>query len=90
MNLPAKHGVPMVRIVVRNLDKGVISRLKRRATLLGRSVEAEARQILNNAAQDTNKAAVGLGSRIAVRFAGNSLTEELLELRGQRPTPPRF
>lgn len=80
----------MAQIVVRNLDETVKARLKRRATLHGRSMEEEVRQILNNAAREAGKTPLGLGSRIAARFAGTGLIAELPELRGQRPRPPTF
>ena len=80
----------MAQIVVRNLDETVKTRLNRRATLHGRSMEEEVRQILSNAARETGKATQGLGTRIAARFAGIGLTEDIPELRGQRPQPARF
>lgn len=80
----------MAQIVVRNLDEDVKARLKKRAVLHGRSMEEEVRQILNNAAKDSGKSTRGLGTRIAARFAGIGLTEDIPELRGQRPRPARF
>lgn len=80
----------MAQIVVRNLDETVKARLKRRATLHGRSMEEEVRQILGNAAKESGKTSQGLGTRIAARFAGIGLTEDIPELRGQRPRPASF
>ena len=80
----------MAQIVVRNLDETVKTRLKRSATLHGRSMEEEVRQILNNAARESGKTKQGLGTRIAARFTGIGLTEDIPELRGQRPRPAKF
>ena len=80
----------MAQIVVRNLDEGVKARLKKRASMHGRSMEEEVRQILNNAAREPAVARTGLGSRAAARFAGLGWTGELPELRGQSPRLPKF
>lgn len=80
----------MAQIVVRNLDETVKTRLKRRATSHGRSMEEEVRQILGNATLESAKTSQGLGTRIAARFAGIGLTEDVVELRGQRPRPAKF
>ena len=80
----------MAQIVVRNLDETVKTRLKRRATLHGRSMEEEVRQILSNAAKESGKTTQGLGTRIAARFAGIGLSDDIVELRGRRPRPARF
>lgn len=57
----------MAQIVVRNLDETVKTRLKRRATLHGRSMEEEVRQILSNAARESGKTTQGLGTCGAAR-----------------------
>ena len=80
----------MAQIVVRNLDETVKTRLKRRATLHGRTMEEEVRQILSDAARDSGIATQGLGTRVAARFAGIGLAEDIPELRGQRPRPAKF
>ena len=80
----------MARIVVRNLDETVKSRHKRPATLYGRTMEAEVRQILSDAARESGIATQGFGTRIAARFAGIGLAEDFLELRGHRPRPAKF
>jgi plasmid stability protein len=80
----------MAQIVVRNLDETVKARLKKRATLHGRSMEEEVRQILNNASKETIRTATGLGSRIAARFTGIGLTTDIPEMRGQTPRQPKF
>ena len=80
----------MAQIVVRNLEDDVKARLKKRAALHGCSMEEEVRQILNNAAKDSGRSTLGLGTRIAARFAGIGLTEDIPELRGQQPRPAKF
>jgi antitoxin FitA len=41
----------MAQILVRNLDEEVVRKLKRRAKLLGRSLQSEAKRILEEAAE---------------------------------------
>jgi plasmid stability protein len=72
----------MSQVVVRNLEDGVKAALKRRASLHGWSMEEEARQILRKAVL-ADSASTALGSRIAARFAGCGLVEDLPELHGQ-------
>jgi plasmid stability protein len=59
--------------------------LKQRAKRHGRSVEAEIREILRTAVHEGSPPVTKLGSRIAGRFKGKGLREELPELRGQPP-----
>ena len=73
----------MAQVVVRNIEDDVKARLKRRADVHGRSMEAEIREILRNAAREENQAPPKLGSRIAARFKKTGLTTDLPELRGQ-------
>ena len=72
----------MSQVVVRNLEDGVKAGLKRRALLHGWSMEEEARQILRKAVF-ADSSPTPLGSRIAARFAGCGLDEDLPELHGQ-------
>ncbi len=69
----------MVTITVRRLDEDVVTRLKRRAALNNRSLEAEARHILECAADD-NMAA----KRSTFLEASDRLREKT---RGRRQTP---
>ena len=74
----------MAQLVVRNLDDEVKRRLRERAARRGRSMEEEVREILRAAAvQDDAPSPEPLGTRIARRFAGLDLTDDLPELRGQ-------
>lgn len=79
----------MAQLLVRNLDDDVKERLRRRAARRGHSMEEEARDILRAAAdQDESELpGVGLGTRIAGRFAGLGLTGDVAELRGQPAVP---
>ncbi len=80
----------MAQFVVRHLEEDVKARLKRRAELHGRSMEEEVRQILRNAAKESNKPLPKLGSRIAARFAKTGLKDDIPELRGQPVRPADF
>lgn len=73
----------MSQVVVRNLEDGIKAGLKQRASLHGWSMEEEARQILRKAVLADSVGSIPLGSRIAARFAGFGLPEDLPELRGQ-------
>ena len=73
----------MSQVVVRNLDEGVKAGLKHRALLHGWSMEEEVRQILRKAVLADSSSSMPLGSRIAARFIGSGLLEDLPELRGQ-------
>jgi antitoxin FitA len=80
----------MAQFTVRNLEETVKTRLKRRASRHGTSLEEEVRQILRNAVKDEGRARTKLGSRIAARFSRVGLGPELPELRGQKPKPADF
>jgi plasmid stability protein len=77
----------VAQFIVRQLEEEVKIRLQRRAERHGRSMEAEVREILRDAAKDDGRPIGKLGSRIAARFRGHGLESELPELRGQRPRP---
>jgi len=72
----------MSQVVVRNLEEGVKAGLKQRAALHGWSMEEEVRQILRKVVL-ADASASPLGSRIAARFAGCGIKEDLPELHGQ-------
>jgi antitoxin FitA len=75
----------MAQVVVRQLEENVKERLRRRAKAHGRSVEAEIREILRAAVQESTPPVAKLGSRISGRFKGKGLRDTLPELRGQPP-----
>jgi len=80
----------MAQIVVRQLDDDVKDKLQRRAKRHGRSTEEEVREILRNAVRSESRRRAPLGSRLASRFRGLGLTEEIAELRGQPIEPAGF
>ncbi len=80
----------MAQLIVRNLDDGVKSRLHARAERHGRSMEAEIRNILNEAAEAEAPAPAPLGTCIARRFVGLGLKDTLPELRGELARPAKF
>jgi plasmid stability protein len=73
----------MAQLLVRHLDDDVKAKLQRRARRHGRSIEEEVREILRNAVREESAARAPLGSRLAARFAGVGLREDIPELRGQ-------
>lgn len=74
----------MAQLLVRNLDDDVKRRLQERAAREGRSMEEAVREILRTVAlQDELPAPEPLGQRIARRFAGLGLSDDILEVRGQ-------
>lgn len=82
----------MAQILVRNLDERVKARIQRRARRHGRSMEAEAREILNNSTLGEEAPAGGLGSEIVALFSGSGiyLDEPIQEIRGMRMEIPDF
>lgn len=73
----------MAQIIIRNLDDDVKACLKIQATRHGCSMEEEAREILRSALKEKSPKPIRLGSKIAARFEGVGLKEELEELHGQ-------
>lgn len=80
----------MAQLVVRNLEESVKARLQRRARRNGRSMEAEVRDILRNAAKEKEEPAAGLGTQIASLFRGNGIDFDIPELRGFTIKAPDF
>lgn len=80
----------MAQILVRQLDDDTKAKLQQLARRHGRSTEEEVREILRNAVRHADEPRTGLGSRIAERFAGAGLTEDIAELRGQHAQPATF
>ncbi len=77
----------MAQLLVRHLEDEVKARLQRRARAHGHSTEQEVRDILRNAVKAENRPRAALGSRLAKRFAGIGLAEDIPELRGQLARP---
>jgi antitoxin FitA len=77
----------MAQLVVRNLEEEVKAKLQQRALRNGRSTEEEVREILRDAVKDENAPRPKLGSRLAARFRGVGLDDEIPEQRGQLARP---
>lgn len=78
----------LAQLVVRNLEDEVKELLRRRAARHGRSMEEEVRSILRRAAfAGEGEDGARLGSRLAGRFAGLGLDENIPELRGEPARP---
>jgi plasmid stability protein len=72
----------MAQLLVRGLDEGVKERLRHRAKRNHRSLEAEAREILTEAAEKELLGASrvpGFGTRVSARFKGIGFTRAELE-----------
>ena len=81
----------MAQLVVRNLEQSVKVRLQKRAKRHGRSMEEEVRDILRNAASESERPVTGgLGSEIASLVRGTGLKFEVKELRGHPVKPISF
>jgi plasmid stability protein len=84
--------VAVAQILIRKVDERVKSRLQRRAKRNGRSMEAEVREIIINAALQKEAPEVGFGTQMANLFRGVGLKEgeEIKEIRGMRLQVPKF
>ncbi|MDD4866377.1 MAG: toxin-antitoxin system [Mycobacterium sp.] len=80
----------MAQILIRQLEDDTKTKLQRLARQHGRSTEEEAREILRNAVRNVDNPPGRLGSRIAYRFKGLGLTEDIPELRGQPVQAAQF
>ena len=80
----------MAQILIRQLEDDTKAKLQRLARQHGRSTEEEVREILRNAVRNVDAPLGRLGSRIAARFKGAGLTEDIPELRGQPMRPAQF
>jgi plasmid stability protein len=77
----------MAQLLIRHLDDDVKAKLRLRARRHGHTLEEEVREILRNAVRGEETVEEPLGSRIANRFAGKGLTQDILELRGEPARP---
>jgi len=83
----------LAQILIRKVDERVKSRLQRRAKRNGRSMEAEAREILRTALTREEAApAVGFGTASVALFSGSGvyLDEPIHEWRGYPVEPIKF
>jgi len=76
----------MAQMIVRNIDEDVKVRLKQRANQHGWSME-EIRQILRRSVKEKTEVRSKFGTRIAARFSGMGMSEEILRCKG-RPFIP--
>jgi plasmid stability protein len=84
--------VGMAQLLIRKLDERVKTRIQRRAKRNGRSMEAEAREMLTSASLGEEAPAGGLGSEMVALFSGNGvyLDEPIKEFRGMKMQIPNF
>jgi plasmid stability protein len=81
----------MASITIRNLDESVKKALRQRAAANNRSMEEEARRILDaELFRDSRRPGEGLGSWIARRFAEIGGAELLIPPRTEMPRKPPF
>ncbi len=74
----------MAQVLVRDLENDVVDKLKERAKSCGRSLEAELRLILEQAAQDSRAAGLLELEQIRARLAGRTFSDSLEMLREDR------
>jgi plasmid stability protein len=72
------------------VEDDVKEKLRRRASSHGRSLDEEVREIVRNAAESEEAKPAGLGTRLAARFRGIGLEQEIPELRGYPAEPADF
>jgi plasmid stability protein len=84
----------VAQILIRQVDDRLKSSLQRRAKRNGRSMEAEAREILRDGLREKVVPRRGLGSEIVALFSGQGIgltkDEEIPEIRGMRMQIPKF
>ena len=82
----------VAQILIRKVDERVKARIQRRARRNGRSMEAEAREMLTNATLAEETPAVGFGTASVALFSGSGvyLDEPIKEIRGMRMQIPDF
>ena len=82
--------VPMATLTIRNLDPALKEQLRVRAAQHGRSMEAEARDILRETLKEPERPAIDLYQRIRARFEPFGGVDLDLPPREPAPEPPRF
>ena len=73
----------MAQVLIRNVEPSVLERLRTRAQQSGRSLEAELRQILSEAAFDHDKAYRKV-AQVRALFAGQNFSDSVELLREDR------
>jgi hypothetical protein len=74
----------MAQILVRKIDAAAVARLKKRAREQGRSLESEAREILEQAARVNTDTALKLVGRLRTRFRGRRFEDSARLIREDR------
>jgi antitoxin FitA len=74
----------MAQVLVRELEDEVVERLKQRARRSGRSLEAELRLILQQAAVEWSPDVMAEVERIRARFAGRTFSDSAELIREDR------
>lgn len=74
----------MARVLVRNLDDRVVGNLKKRAEKHGRSLQAETKAILEDAARGAEVDPVLLASRVRAIFKGRKFSDSTALIREDR------
>jgi plasmid stability protein len=74
----------MAQVLIRDLDPGVVLRLKARARERGRSLEAELRGILEAAAAEGREEGRALAARIRRRLSGRAHSDSAALLAEDR------
>jgi plasmid stability protein len=70
----------VAQVLVRNLEEGVVERLRRKAELNGRSLEQELREVLTGAARLTPEERLARARRIRAMTPGGKLQTESADL----------
>lgn len=86
----SRYHLVMAQIIVRKLDDNTKAKLQTLARQHGRSTEEHVREILRNAVRSVDESPRRLGSRIAARFTGVGLADDIPELRGHFVQPAGF
>ncbi len=74
----------MAQVLIRDLENEVVDKLKERAKSKGRSLEAELRLILEQAAQDTRQRGLADLDQIRALLAGRTFSDSSEILREDR------
>ena len=74
----------MADVLVRNVEKSIIERLKRRARLHGRSLQRELKQILEDAAPVTDEEASRIAEAWRRRFGDRTFSDSADLIRADR------
>ena len=74
----------MAQILIRNIEENVVDRLKKRAVLHGRSLQAEVKIILEQTDYLDVASALKVADRIRKKLKGRSVTDSVELLREDR------